>query len=97
MKEVVVVATITLKEHQSEGVLEALQALHKATHKEDTGCIQYDLHQDIEKENTYVFVETWANEASLREHMGKVHFKVFQAALASRAESVNIQKLEKFL
>lgn len=97
MKHVVVVATLSLKDGQNEGVLEALKALHKATHQEDEGCLQYDLHKENEKENTYVFVETWKSEALLNEHMGKAHFKAFQVALAGKVESMTIQKLDKIL
>ena len=49
MKHVVVVATLSLKDGQNDEVLEALKTLHKATHQEDKGCIQYDLHKDKEK------------------------------------------------
>ncbi|MEZ7935362.1 MAG: putative quinol monooxygenase [Sulfurospirillum sp.] len=97
MKHVIVVATLSLKDGKNDEVLEALKALHKATHQEDKGCIQYDLHKDKEKENTYVFVETWESEALLEEHMTKAHFKAFQVALEGKVKSMAIQKLEKIL
>ena len=97
MKKIVLIATLVLKELKSEGVLEALTALHKATHKEDKGCLQYDLHKDTEKANTYVFIETWESEALLAEHMEKAHFKTFQVALEGKVESMTLQKLEKIL
>lgn len=97
MKNIIVIATLTLKESQSESVLEALKALHKVTHQEDKGCLQYDLHKDSEKENTYVFIETWESAALLDEHMNKEHFKAFQAALEGKVKSMSIQKLEKIL
>lgn len=97
MKNVVVIAKVTLKDSMDEGVLEAFAALHKATHENDEGCLQYDLHADTEKKNTYVFVETWQSEALLAAHMSKEHFKVFQAALAGKVESKTIEKLEKIL
>ena len=94
MKHVVVIATLTLKNAQT---VEALKMLHKATHHEDKGCLQYDLHKVNEKENTYAFIETWESEALLAEHMEKAHFKAFQAALDGNVESMTIQKLEKIL
>lgn len=97
MKKIVLIATLVLKELKSEGVLEALMALHKTTHKEDKGCLQYDLHKDTEKANTYVFIETWESEALLAEHMEKAHFKAFQVALEGKVESMTLQKLEKIL
>lgn len=97
MKKIILVVTLVLKELKSEGVLEALTALHKASHTEDRGCLQYDLHKENEKENTYVFIETWESEALLAEHMEKAHFKAFQVALDGKVESMSIQKLEKIL
>ena len=97
MKNIIVVATLTLKETHSENALEALKALHKATHQNDKGCLQYDLHKDNDKANTYVFIETWENAALLDEHMNKEHFKAFQVALDGQVESMSIHKLEKFL
>ena len=97
MKKIILIATFTLKDSKSEGVLEALTALHKATHQEDKGCLQYDVHKDHEKKNTYVFVETWESEALLAEHMEKAHFKAFQVALEGKVESMSLQKLEKIL
>ena len=97
MKNVVVIAKLTLKDSIGEGVLEAFAALHKATHENDRGCLQYDVHKESGKENSYVFVETWESEALLDEHMGKAHFKAFQAELAGKVESMTIEKLEKIL
>jgi len=97
MKPIVVIATVTLKEPIDKSVLEALKALHHATHQEDEGCVQYDLHIDPSNANTYVFVETWQSEALLDAHMQKAHFKAFQEALEGKVESRAIQKLEKIL
>lgn len=97
MKKVVVVATLCLKDTYKESVLEALKALHHATHQEDKGCLQYDLHQENTKANTYVFIETWESEVLLAEHMEKPHFKAFQMALDGKIESMSVHKLEKIL
>jgi len=97
MKNIIVVATLTLKESQRENVLEALKALHKATHENDKGCLQYDVHQDMENENTYVFIETWESEALLTEHMEKEHFNAYIAFMGEKLERKSIQKLEKIL
>jgi quinol monooxygenase YgiN len=97
MKNIVLIASVTLKDTEDKDILTAFGALHKATHKEDKGCLQYDVHKDIEKENTYVFIETWESEMLLDAHMKKEHFKTFQEVLEGKIESINIQKLEKFL
>lgn len=97
MKKIVLIATLVLKDGKNEGVLEALTALHKATHAEDKGCLQYDVHKDMEKENTYVFIETWESEALLAEHMEKEHFNAYKAFMGDKIESMSLQKLEKIL
>ena len=97
MKPIVVIATVTLKEPIDKSVLEALKALHHATHQEDEGCVQYDLHIDPSNPHVYVFVETWQSEALLDEHMQKAHFKAFQEALNGKVERMSVQKLEKIL
>ncbi|WP_041958695.1 putative quinol monooxygenase [Sulfurospirillum arsenophilum] len=97
MKKIVLIATLVLKNSKNEGIMEALTALHKATHKEDKGCLQYDVHKDIEKENTYVFVETWESEALLAAHMEKEHFNAYKTFLGDKVESLSLQKLEKIL
>lgn len=97
MKKVVLIATVVLKDSMNEGVLEALTALHKATHHNDKGCLQYDVHKAKEKDNTYVFVETWESEALLGEHMGKEHFNAYKTFMTDKVESMSIQKLEKIL
>ena len=97
MKKIVLIATVVLKDSKSEGVLEALTMLHQATHQDDKGCLQYDVHQDIEQENTYVFIETWESEALLAAHMEKEHFKVYKAFMGDKLKSMSLQKLEKIL
>ena len=97
MKPIVVIATVTLKEPIDKSVLEALKALHHATHQEDDGGEQYDLHIDLSHVNTYVFIETWQSEALLDAHMRKAHFKAFQEALNRKVERMSVQKLEKIL
>ena len=97
MKKIVLIATVVLKDGKNEGVLEALTTLHQATHQNDKGCLQYDVHQDKEKKNTYVFIEMWESEALLAEHMDKAHFHAYKAFMSDKVESMTLQKLEKIL
>ena len=97
MSSIVIIATLTLNASADESVLSALKALHEATHKNDEGCLQYDLHEDKENKHTYVFVETWQSEALLKAHMEKPHFKAFQEALEGKIERMSIQTLDKLL
>ena len=79
----------------SNEVRRELITLHKKTHENDKGCIQYDMHKDHEDNNTYVFVETWESQKLLDEHMNKEHFLSFIKNTDNKIEKLEINKLEK--
>ena len=95
MKNIVIVASIKVKEAFKDEVYNELLKLHKATHEFDEGCIQYDLHKDLSDENSFTFVETWENAKFLSKHEEKEHFKIFVTNIDGKIENLNIQKLEK--
>ena len=95
MKNIVIIATIKVKEAFKEEVYSELLKLHKATYEFDEGCIQYDLHKDLGDDNSFTFVETWENVEFLSKHEEKEHFKTFVLNIDRKIESLNIQKLEK--
>ena len=76
--KVYVSAIITSKPEFQEEVKEALLELVRATKKEDA-CIRYDLHQDIDEGNRFLFYEIWENQEGLDKHNGQPHIKAFQA------------------
>jgi quinol monooxygenase YgiN len=39
----------------------------------EPGCIRYDLHIDSADATHFIFVETWADEASLAAHLASEH------------------------
>jgi quinol monooxygenase YgiN len=49
--------------------------------RQESGCINYALHQDTEDENAFVFVEEWESETALREHFATPHIAQFMAAI----------------
>ncbi len=61
---VVVVATMTAKPESVDTVREACKRAIEAVHQEP-GCELYALH---ESNNTFVFVEQWADEEALKTH-----------------------------
>lgn len=74
------------------------EKLVDATRSNDTGCISYELCQDREHENTFVFMETWEDLQAINQHVEQPHFKhaVEQIALISEQEMiVNIMNLVK--
>lgn len=76
--KVYVIAIITSKPEYVSEVKNALVELMEETHKEEA-CIQYDLHQDKEDENRFIFYEIWKDQEGLDKHNGQPHIKKFQA------------------
>ena len=95
MKNIVIVATIKVKEAFKEEVYNELLKLHKATHEFDEGCIQYDLHKDLSDDFSFTFVETWESQDFLSLHEEKEHFKTFVSKIENKIEGLTLNKLEK--
>ena len=95
MSKITIVAKITIKEEFTNEVYPLLVNLHASTHKNDHGCIQYDLHKDLNDENCFTFIETWENSQFLDIHMKKEHFQVFIKNTKNKLENLEITKLEK--
>ena len=47
MSKIVIVAKVKIKEEFVSEIYPLLVNLHNSTHKNDEGCIQYDLHKDF--------------------------------------------------
>jgi quinol monooxygenase YgiN len=95
MKNIVIVATVKVKDGFKDEVYNELVKLHEATHKNDEGCIQYDLHKDLEDENSFIFIETWQSSELLSEHEKKEHFLTFVSKIENKIDGLTINKLEK--
>jgi len=95
LSQIVIVAKVTIKEEFTNEVYPLLESLHKSTHANDFGCIQYDLHKDLENPNSFTFVETWENADLLDAHMQKEHFLSFVKSVEDKLENLEISKLEK--
>ena len=95
MNKIVIVAKLKVKKEFFDEVYKELIKLHTNTHKYDEGCIQYDLHEDIEDKYSFTFIETWENEESLSKHEKKEHFITFVGSVENKLESLTIDKLSK--
>src|SRR5690349_21224034 len=52
-----------------------------AASRQEPGCISYQVCQDTEDENAFVFVEQWESEAALQSHFGTPHVAELMAAI----------------
>jgi quinol monooxygenase YgiN len=94
MSNVTVVATIRAKPGQEETVQRVLTGLIEPTRAED-GCINYDLHQDLDDGTRFVFHENWTSRDHLDRHLETPHLKSGQEQLGPIVESVEINVLTK--
>lgn len=69
-------AIIETKPEFLEEVKSVLENMVIETRKE-SACLQYDLHQSIENENTFIFYEIWANQSGLDEHNKQPYIQEF--------------------
>ena len=97
MSKIVVVAKLKIKEQFRDEVYAELLALHKSTHALDDGCIQYELHKDLEDSNSFTFIETWESAQLLEEHMTTAHFASFAKTIENKLDALEISKLEKLI
>lgn len=86
MSQLTIVARILAKEGKSTFIKDELLKLIETTRAEK-GCINYDLHQDNENENLFLFYENWENRDLWQQHMQNDHLveymKVTDGAVAS--------------
>lgn len=75
-----VIATIEISAGSIETYKAAARPCVEATRKE-SGCISYDLNQDLETPHKFVFVERWQDRASLGAHFETAHLKAFAEAI----------------
>ena len=94
---IIVVAHVYCREDQVENILPILQKLTEATRTE-SGCVKYELHQDLSDQTHFTFIEEWKNEEALQLHFQMEHFK--QAGEQVKpfcAKPVEILKYKKLL
>jgi quinol monooxygenase YgiN len=67
---------IKSKPENSETMKLLLQDLVLNSRKE-AACIQYDLHQNLEKPNIFIFHEVWQDKEGLDNHNQQAYIKTF--------------------
>ncbi len=87
-----IIARPTVDPDRVEEVKDAMLDLVDATRRED-GCVRYELHQDNQQPNRFVFVETWENRELWRRHMDGDAIGVFNARIAGGIVDFELQEL----
>lgn len=81
-----------VKKGYEELVKKELLKMVEITLKED-GCVAYDLHQDIEYPNIFMFYEVWATYDAWKKHDQMPHIKDFNKATQGYIEKISVNKL----
>ena len=89
-----IVARIEAKADSIDPVKSELVKLIEPTRAE-TGCLQYDLHQDNNHWAGFLFVENWKLRQLWQEHINSVHLKAFQAAVEDALDSLVIHEMSR--
>lgn len=78
-QQLTIVARILAKEEKRDLVKTELVKLLDITRAEE-GCINYDLHQDNENPNLFLFHENWTNRDLWQKHMNNAHLAEYMKA-----------------
>ena len=89
-----VVAECFVKEGFAEELKAEMIKLLEPTRAED-GCINYDLHQNQEDENHFIFYENWESAAHLAKHAQSAHIMAYRSVSKGKIASMKIYKMDQ--
>jgi quinol monooxygenase YgiN len=90
----IVVAKVVAKKDCVEAVKTELLKLIAPT-RQESGCIEYNLHQDNDDPAVFVFYETWESLTCLEAHMNTEHFKSYVTAVNVMIEEKIVHKMAR--
>jgi quinol monooxygenase YgiN len=79
-KTLTVLAHIKAKHGKEAQVRKELLSL-VAPSRKDAGCLNYDLHQAVDKPDLFLFHENWTSKALLDQHLSKPDLQAVLARL----------------
>ena len=91
-KDLTIIARIQAKAEKIDFIKSEVVKLIKPTRKEN-GCIQYDLLQDNEKLEVFVFYERWESIELWQEHMQSDHLKAFVGSTESALAGLDVSQM----
>lgn len=92
MSQLTIVASILAKEEKREFVKAELLKLIPITRAEK-GCINYDLHQDNENPNLFLFHENWESRELWQVHMNNNHLAEYMKATDGAVEEFVLNEM----
>ena len=91
-QKLTIVARILAKPEKRELVKTELLKLIDITRAEK-GCINYDLHQDNENENLFLFYENWESGELWQTHMNNTHLAEYMKATDGAVEEFTLNEM----
>ena len=91
-QKLTIVARILAKPEKRELVKKELLKLIDITRAEK-GCINYDLHQDNENENLFLFFENWESRELWQIHMNNAHLAEYMKATGGAIEEFVLNEM----
>ena len=92
--EIVIIARIEAKKDRLELVKSELLKLVEPVRNEE-GCLQYDLHQDNERPEAFLFFERWESRELLEGHRNSKHLKDYLASTEGAVEVFTINEMTR--
>ncbi len=92
MSQLTIVANIHAKAEAIDAVKAELEKLIPITRKE-SGCLQYDLHQDNENPAHFMFYENWQSRALWQTHMNAPHLAAYMEATEGMVEEFILNEM----
>ena len=92
MANLTIVAHIQAKPCSVDLVRTELEKLIPITRAE-AGCLQYDLHQDNESPEKFLFFENWESRKLWQAHMSAPHLAAYIAATDGAIESFRVHEM----
>lgn len=93
-EKLVIVARIEAYTGQESLVRNALSKLIEPTLKE-SGCIQYDLHQDNNNPALFMFYEIWENRELWQNHLNSPHILANRPATEGAIASITVSEMTR--
>ncbi len=92
MEALTIIARILAKSEHRELVKAELQKLIAPTLAEE-GCINYDLHQDNENPDLFLFYENWSSRELWLEHMKTSHIEAYKEATEGAVADFSLNEM----
>ena len=86
---ITVIAQFSVKENKINDFLAKCQELIKHT-RQEAGCVSYELQQNTEQANHYVFLEQGKSKADLELHFATPHFTSIVPVLVEYCEQAPV-------